>query len=141
LPGRRGEQVPLEVPRAGPPEGQPLRDAGPLRCRAVDRDRGLRGPGRSPGAQGGDLRRARGRPGVRRVLPQSGPRLRVLLTVPGARGQARRRSCRTEGIWDRRLGNTLNRDAASLQPALEPDGLDVSLSRPVEIAWVMAVAS
>ena len=43
-----------------------------------------RGRDDAPRAQGRDLRRARGRPGQRRVLPPHRARLRLVLAVPGA---------------------------------------------------------
>ena len=74
------------------------------RRRPAGGDRGQEGPGRAAGSEDRDLRRARRRPVVDPLLPQGGPRLRVLLALPGAHrapgrgpGQARAVRVRLNG--------------------------------------------
>ena len=83
LPGRRG-QVPALLPGARPSRQGPVRvprhrGGGPARG-----DRGEEGSSRPAGPQDRHLRRARWRSGLDPLLPQGGPRLRVVLALPGA---------------------------------------------------------
>ena len=70
---------------------------------AIERARGVK-----PGSEAGDLRRARRRAAVGRVLPRARARLRQLLAVPGAARPPRRRAGGArrpgrDGARDRRL--------------------------------------
>ena len=84
------------LPRDGHLRRLPVRDdrRGGRRPAGADRRRG--GPGHQAGPEDRRLRRARRRPGLGALLPLRGPRLRVLLAVPGARrpagGRPRRRA-------------------------------------------------
>ena len=81
---RRRGQVPDVLPRARDPRAQPVRGARPGGRRRPDADRRRARPGREAGPQAGDLRRARRRAALGRVLPPARARLRQLLAVPGA---------------------------------------------------------
>ena len=88
LPGRRGGGLLLHLPGDGHLRGVALRDprrrgrrrAGPARHRAR--------PGDPAGPEGRGVRGARRRPGLRALLPQGRPGLRVVLAVPHPRRPA-----------------------------------------------------
>ena len=92
----RHRQVRRHVRGAQARAGEPVRHRRPPRRRAAHADRLRGGQGREPAPAPRDLRRARGRPGERRVLPRGRARLRELLAVPRRdrsprRGTGRRR--------------------------------------------------
>ena len=105
---RRGE-VPHPLPRRAHPRPRPVRDARPERRRRPDADRGRARARREAGAAARDLRRARRRSRVDRVLPRARARLRVLLPVPRARspGSPPPRRC-----WPSRASASTSRPAA-----------------------------
>ena len=83
-------QVPDRVPRGRRPVPKPVRDHG-RRGAGAGRDRGRAGPRGAPRHQARHLRRARRRSRLDRVLPRRGPRLRLVLALPGADRAAGRR--------------------------------------------------
>ena len=78
---RRGE-VPLPLSRRRRDRAQPVRGARHGGCRRADADRGRARPRGQSGAQDRDLRRARRRAALDRVLPRTRARLRLLLALP-----------------------------------------------------------
>ena len=88
---RRRGQVPHLLPRARDPRAQPVRGARPGGRRRPDADRRRARPQHEAGPEDGDLRRARRRAALGRVLPPARARLRQLLALPGAARTARSR--------------------------------------------------
>ena len=87
---RRRRADPRQLRGAGGPAGRPVRlhrPGGRGRARA---HRHRARPQGAPRPQGRHLRRARRRPRLRRLLPRGGPRLRLVLRLPRARGAPRR---------------------------------------------------
>ena len=112
---RSDADLPRPVARRCGADPVRLHREGHLRGRSVrvDRSRGRRRAGahrhraRPQGAarpQGRHLRRARRRPGLDRLLPRDGARLRVLLGVPRAGRAPRRRASRHQGAPRRIFG-------------------------------------
>ena len=106
---RRHRLVHAGLCRAEDPAGQPVPDArrqGGRPARRDRRDQGPQGPAgearRAP--EGRDLRRARRRPRQRRLLPQGGDGLRLLLAVPRADRPPGRRAGRAGGRWNHQPG-------------------------------------
>ena len=126
LAGRRRGEVPDVLPRARRARAQPVRGARPRGCRRPDADRRRARSRRQAGPQDGDLRRARRRAALGRLLPRARARLRLLLAVPraarparGCPGGARRR--RRHVGRGRRLAvpEALGRSPSALHVALD----------------------
>ena len=91
---RRRGQVPDVLPRGRRAREEPVRGPRCRRRRRPDAYRRRAWTRDEAGAEARNLRRARRRAEVGRVLPRAGARLRLVLPVPGAAGPARGRSGR-----------------------------------------------
>ena len=113
---RRGGQVPDALPPGRRPRAEPVRDARPARGGGPDGDRGRARPFDEAGHQARDLRGARRRAVVSRLLPHARARLRVVLALPRPVGAP---GCGAGGTRPRRASR-LSRSAASSREPGEP---------------------
>ena len=102
---RRRRPLPLPVPRVGRARARPVRDDRPGGRRRPDADRGRAGEKRARRPQARDLRRARRRAEVGRLLPRARARVRELQPVSRPARAARGRPGRA-----RRAGRQRRRD-------------------------------
>ena len=122
---RRGGQVPHLLPRARDPRAEPVRGDRRGRRRRPHADRRRAWARREAGHQARDLRRARRRAALGRVLPPTRARLRVVLALPratrtagGCAGRTRRggRHCGRDRRLARRPGRRTGRRSARRPP-------------------------
>ncbi len=86
---RRHQPLPAGLHEGGHLQAGPLRHPRSGWRRATGADGRCQGPSNPPNHQARHLRRTRRRSGVRQVLPQDRPDLRLLLALPSADGKAR----------------------------------------------------